>query len=712
MAFDCAAGSDLGQIKFDFVGHLTVVLDSSGSTLVDLGSIEQSFPVPVIYNVVGGQAVLLPFQESASLSNISGSDTAIYEYSLPVVEPDSSMETVVLFGTGSESVERASGPEGLCWSTYYGGNRFDGVNESAKDDWDNYYVTGWTRSNIYSFPHGTGGPIVFNYGDYYATTSQFDSDEKLIWTTYLGAGHSTLIYSKALAIKEGSHSPIYFGGLVAGFNQNMFTTAPTGAYLDYSQSILPRSFICRLRMNGYMDWSTYWGNNTTLEGMTISVRRLVLTGGTRSVLPLPTNPAPYPATYLPPQPNIVDAGDAYVAAFDYFERTNWVTYIGGESGEGGYDVRCATNGDIYVYGATQSAHFYTHYRNGAYNQQTYGGGGYYFMDAFIARFSDDYEILWCSYFGGAESEEASKNGLAVSPQKDEVYIVGTVRNAQPAPSGFPLHPHANGLAYFDGTKDPGSNGYIAHFRGGSDELVWCTYFGDNTNFHSLETVTADKAGLIYVGGETASPNMLIMQSAYYPYYQAAIEPNDGVDNDGFIAMFKPFDDVMNWCTYFGGKAGILPEFLTTLVAKENALFAGGRTTKYSDLGSYFPLQYNGIPGSFYQDLFGDIVNPTADGFLSKFCTVSYFAPELSEVPPVLNRIEGISHWVHGGQLFIGPVEKNLQVQMLSCDGRTLWEGRTTRAENKVTLGIPISGLASGIYIVRIGNMETFKFFRP
>ena len=109
----------------------------------------------------------------------------------------------------------------------------------------------------------------------------------------------------------------------------------------------------------------------------------------------------------------------------------------------------------------------------------------------------------------------------------------------------------------------------------------------------METVAIDEAGLVYVGGETASPNMPVMPSTNYMYYQSTIEPNDGLDNDGFIAMFKPFDDVMNWCTYFGGNAGSLNEYLNTLTTKEGALFAAGRTSKYSDLASYFPLQYNG-----------------------------------------------------------------------------------------------------------------------
>lgn len=692
------------------------MLDAEGNAMLDMNMGELMMPAPLIYKVVGNNAIDLPEQSPATIEEVADVDgQEAVEYEVPDVQTDPTKPTVLLFSEEVPEVERGGGVNGLCWSTYYGGNRQDNATESAKDWKNNYYVTSSTKSNPSTFPSQLGGPTIYSNGTYYATLSQFDDEEHLLWTVMLGGGLNTLVNPMALAVRDFSSPHIYIGGHVSGWAPNLFTYLPVGssAYFDNTPtSGASNGFICRFTEFGFIQWSTYWGGKTTIYGMAISDRRLLVTGGTYELLPTPVVAPPLGATSLPAHPTIALTGDAYVCAFNLADRTNWLCYLGGTAGESGYDVRVQGE-NIYVLGQTQSADFPTLALTGAFNDNTYGGAPN--TDGFIGQFNNNFTNLWSTYFGGTDWEESGYNGLAISPLNGDVYVVGNVRVASPQPSGFPLQPHANGLAYFDGTLDPARNGFIAHFRGGTNALRWCTYFGNYDWFHYLEAVTVDKSGYVYIAGGTASPNLPVMSSTNYPYYQASIEPDDGVDSDAFLAMFKPIDDVMNWCTYFGGNAGISQERIRALLAKEGALFAAGGTSKYTNVASYFPLQSNGIPGSFYDDIFGDLVSPTLDVFLTKFCTPWSDIDdggEKSLSPQGGFDALGFRCWLTDDMLNIQGAGEGGILQCFAADGRLVLEHRllTTSAPSIQT--VATGGLRPGLYTVVLSSGQRSNFIVP
>lgn len=712
IAFACAPGSDPSVIKFRYAGQEDAALDSEGNALLDLGYGDMIMSAPMIYKVVGNTTVVLAEEGPATIEEVNGGDAV--EYTVPEVETDPAKPTVLLFSEEMPEVERGGGVSGVCWSTYYGGNRLDYISESAKDRYNNYYVTGWTRSNPQTFPTGIGGPIVYSPGSYYGTLSQFNDEERLIWTSMIGGGLNTLTYPMAMAVRDATSPTIYIGGHASGPAPNLYTVLPVGSSAYFDNTPTPNSingFICRFNEIGGLQWSTYWGGRTTIFGMAISDRRLLVTGGTYDPLPIPVVAPPLGATSWPAQPTITTTADAYVCAFNHIDQTHWLCYLGGSAGESGYDVRCE-GANIYVYGQTQSPDFPTVPLPGAFNDNSFGGPP--MVDAFLVRFNSNFTNLWSTYFGGSNWDEAAWNGLAISPLNGDVYIVGTVRMPQGS-SGFPLQPHANGLAYFDGVVDPGNNGFIAHFNGSTSALVWCTYFGNYDWFHFMEAVTVDKWGMVYVAGETASPNMPVLSSTNYTYFQPAIEPNEGQDNDAFLAMFKPVDDVMNWCTYFGGNAGIIPERIRTLVAKEGALFAGGFTSKFNNLSSYFPLQDNGIPGSFYDDIFGDLVNPTQDVFLTKFCTPwsnLVDGDEKSRTPEEGFNAHGFMCWLVDGILNIPGVGEGCIARCIAVDGRLVLEQRLFSTSVSSIQTLSVGHLNPGLYTLVLSSGQSGKFLIP
>ena len=714
IAFACAPGSDPNRIKFKYVGQQVAFLDGEGNTLLDANGGELMMPSPLIYKVVGNTAIDLPEQAPATLEDVAdvAGEEAV-EYTVPEVVTDPTKPTVLLFTEENPAVQRGmGGGSDLCWSTYYGGNRQDWVKTSAKDWKNNYYVVGWTKSEPFTFPGGPGGPTVYLSGTYYGTISQFNYEERLNWTSMLGGGLNVLTYPEAIAVKNYSSPEVYIGGNLWNNVPNLFTFLPLGssAYFDNSPNTSgTNSFICKFNEIGQLRWSTYWGDKTRIHGMDISDRRLVITGHTMASLPTPIIPAPTSATSWPPQPTMTTTGDAYVYGFDALDRTQWRCYLGGSSAEIGYHLK-VRGSDIYVLGSTTSSNFPTLIQPGAFNDNTYAGGG----DLFLARFNNQYMCRWSTYFGGAGAETVPFDNLAVSPLNGDVYLVGTLNDPALPSTGFPLQPHANGLAYFDGTLGPGRNGFIAHFNGVNNALKWCTYFGNYDYEHHLKAVTVDESGLVYIAGETASTNLPITTSTMFFWNQPTITPNDGLDNDGFLAMFKPVDDVMEWCTYFGGNAGSLPERIHTLVAKEGALFAAGVTSKYTNLASYFPLQYNGIFGSFYVDYFGDLASPTYDGFLTKFCTPwsGMVAGGEKSLEPTDAQDVPFDVWWTDGNLNIQGLSDGGLVQCYSTDGRLV---KVDYLQPGHLAGLQVLGLGNlppGIYVLVAASGERSKFLVP
>lgn len=713
IAFACAPGSDPDVIKFQYVGQQNAMLDGNGNAILagDVG--ELMMPAPIIYKVVGNTAIDLPETAPASMEEVpdmAGQEAV--EYEVPEVTTDPTKPTVLLFSeVGMGAQGGMGGASDLCWSTYFGGNRTDWVTESGKDWLDNYYVTGHTRSAPFTFPGGPGGPNVLLSGTYYGTLSQFNNDERLMWTTMLGGGVNVMTYPEALAVRNTNSPEIYIGGNLFNGPPNFFTLLSPGspAYFDNTPSTSgTNSFICRFNVQGQVRWSTYWGERTQIYGMAISDRRLVITGGTFVPLPTPVISAPGGATSWPPQATLGSASDAYVYAFDPLDRTNWRCYLGGSSHDGGYDVRAKGN-SIYVLGTTQSTDFTTLNEPGAFNDNTFGGT----TDAFLARFSNTYTCRWSTYFGGTGNDMAARNGLAVSPLNGDVYIIGVLFNPPTTPTGFPIQAHANGVAYFDNTTGPGRNGFIAHFKGGTDGLVWSSYFGNYDHQHHLEAITIGDDGYIYIGGETASPSLPIMNSNMFYYNQSSINPDDGVDTDGFVALLKPVDDVLEWSTYFGGNAGNLPERVRTLVAKENSLFAAGTTSKLSNLASYFPLQNNGIPGSFYDDIFGNLTNPTHDVFLTKFCTpwsdLAGGGGEKSLIRPNEPANSSFHVWYGEGRVYARGLSEEGPVQCFSADGRSVGTHYVNAENPRDIFELSLGQLVPGVYVLVGPAGERTKF---
>lgn len=146
------------------------------------------------------------------------------------------------------------------------------------------------------------------------------------------------------------------------------------------------------------------------------------------------------------------AGDGFVAAYGNGSR-RWSSYLGGGAGD---EIRAACtgpDGSLYVSGNTSSDDFPC--EGGA---DTCKNGG---VDAFLARFSGEGQLLWSTFFGGDGDESVER----LAWDGDGLILLGDTNSSDlPTPGGY----------------DPGHNGgrdlFVARWSP-AGRLLWCSYFG-------------------------------------------------------------------------------------------------------------------------------------------------------------------------------------------------------------------------------------------
>lgn len=684
-AFVCAPGSDPTRLKLHFDGQSSLGVASDGSLRVGADLYPIRLPQAQAFEING--STLTP-------KNWVPNYTIGTDVTFQIGTYDTTKELLIFIGE-SMHAPPGGGIEGICWSTYFGGNKYDWIDESEKDVDDNYYVSGRTQSTILTFPQTPGNQII-TPGLRSAFVSKFSATEVLLWTALLGASGGSSTYSHGLTIREGPVRWIYMGGLTTG--NGLFTQAVGGAYLDATTAAgsYP-SFIAKFSNNGAIAWSTYWGNGlTNIQGLAISASRLVVVGGTQDVLPVPPTPLPPPATVYP-QNSTPGTSDAFACMFGVSDNLIWLTYLGGSNNESCMDVRAMGN-DFIVYGNTQSNNFPTlSLIAGAYMDASYNGQ----YDTFLGHFSVQAQHLWSTYFGSNNQEEAGLNGLAVSPYNKDIYIVGQtqgINNNLPITWQLPQ-------SYHDNVANTGRNGFIARFAGGSHALQWSTFFGSHTYFHFLPTVTVDEEGFAFVGGSTRDTQIPLLPSTYYLFNESTIFPNATIPCDGFVTMFKPAVDVQLWCTYFGGEAGPTDERINTLCAKEHSLFGAGMTSKWNNVNSYFPLEPSTNPNAYFDNSYNDISSYPADGFMTKFCSLYSKAMIPLDVDVPANASH-LFYLANGWFRLIGSGTGS-SIDIYDASGR-LCASAPVSWTGEGTTPFHVSGLSPGSYVISAQGIRAVK----
>ena len=252
----------------------------------------------------------------------------------------------------------------------------------------------------------------------------------------------------------------------------------------------------------------------------------------------------------------------------------WGTYFGGEWTDGLNDIVLDASGNIFSCGRSASVSNVA--TAGAY-QTTLSGT----IDAIIVNFNTSGGLIWATYFGGSDNEQAQSicidnDYLIIAGETNSTNNIATPGTFQQTFGGGPI----SGDAFVEKFNSSG-------FR------IWGTYYGGPEDENVGYTVTNNH---IYLCGSTASTSGISSPGSFQPVYGGSI-------TDAFLVKLDANGNRI-WGTYYGGSfvdgasyAGIL---------NDTIVFLAGQTASTNNIST---------PGSFQP-----VLNGIQDGFIASFDT--------------------------------------------------------------------------------------------
>ena len=395
------------------------------------------------------------------------------------------------------------------------------------------------------------------------------------YATYLGGTSDEVAYGIAVD-NEGN---IYLTGQTSSTDFPTTTDAYQTSHAGGTYDI----FLAKFNSSGTLVYSTYLGGTSTDSGRDITVDsegNVYLTGYTKST--------DFPTTTDANQTSNTGSYDIFLAKFNSSGNLVYSTYLGGTSGDYGYDIAVDSEGNVYLTGYTTSTDFPT--TTDAY--QTSNTGGY---DIFITKFNSNGTLLYSTYLGGTGTDYGS--GIAVD-NEGNVYITGQTTSTDfPVTTGA-LQTSNAGVDY---------DAFVSKLNANGTDLVYSTYLGGSAD-NSIETakdIAVDSDGNAYIIGYTNSSDFPITTTAYQTTNQG------GFMGDVILSKLNSDGTDLIYSTFFGGDRNDLGNAIT-IDSEGNVYFAG-----YTNSAS-FPVTsgaYQSVISSSYMEIFLaklDFVSPVAN----------------------------------------------------------------------------------------------------
>ncbi|HRO39048.1 MAG TPA: hypothetical protein PLV70_01710 [Flavobacteriales bacterium] len=686
IAFVINPGGDPKDIELQFEGQDHMDVDVYGNLKLLIADKWITIPQALAYQVAN-DGTILPVNWTATFNAYDGVGRAYFNFD--AYHPEKPL--VLLIGPHAMGGETEYQEDGLCWSTYYGGDRYDHPKDIKPDQLGNFYVAGRTESTWSSFPIVLGTSTM-THGRSLATLTKFNLDHYLLWTVYHGGNNPNFqrTSSSAIAIKHIEDQPhIYMVGTTE--SDGFLTHEKPGAYnLGSSDNITNKGFVAEYDQDGDLKWATYIGSQfTTVQSVDVRPTggNLIISGTTEGDLGLPN-----PLTNFTYQGN----GDAYVALFNAEDNVQWSAFYGGSGTESMALVRC--NDDrVLLAGNTQSPDIQTGGTAPNFIEPYHGG-----QDIFILQLSYAGVRQWATYFGGPSTDELAPQGLGLAK---DLYLTGKC--------GV-LNTMVNGTGWYDNTPN-GWNGFVARFRNGGNDPLWITYLGHGDN-HSPYCLHVNNIGELTVGGYTNDPQF---DPHYWPghYFQTEYNvdlpsgPDQGSPKaqDGFLVRFTEPQERM-WSTLFGGDAGGLaqPQNVVALHDIGGSIYAVGYTSMPADYpDNYFPLAGVENAGYFFNPEYNyqGLQGAYTDGFITEFCDQMF--TEVGEGPTAAHdNIHAL--WDAEGRISAWGLEDGSHtLRVLDAQGRLIAD-RTVGSRGGRTEPLALRLASSALYLLVVDNKHSIK----
>src|SRR5258706_230791 len=322
--FIVAPGADPKKIALGFKGADKLEIDAKGDLVLRAAGGEVRQHKPVVYQEIDGIRQEIDGGYVRKGANRVGFQLAAYDTSRPLI-----IDPLV-----------------LAYSTYLGGNGFDGASGIAVDRHGNAYVTGFTTST--NFPTTPGALETTFHGDsrfsHPFVTKLDSSGSRLIYSTYFGG--STSDASARIAVD--AHGNTY----VTGTTQSTDFPITAGAFQATLTGLFGNAFVAKLDRSGSeLLYSTYLGGTRFDSASDIAVDRFgsALVVGTTSSGDFPTTPGAFQPVFA--------GGDIFspLPSDAFLTKLNptgtglvYSTYLGGGGNDFGSGITLDALGNAYV----------------------------------------------------------------------------------------------------------------------------------------------------------------------------------------------------------------------------------------------------------------------------------------------------------------------------------------------------------------------------
>ena len=397
----------------------------------------------------------------------------------------------------------------LIWSTYYGGEGPTEFYDIKTDNQNNIIAAGYTFSN--SNIATPNSHQEFKGGDENdGFLVKLNSDGERLWSTYYGGIGQDVIKT----VSTDNSNNIYIAG-DTGSEENMISAnAFDNDFTNNSGLYANEGFIAKFDQNGNRKWGTYYGgsgrdvissmeigndSNIYIIGYTSSETDIATSGSYKQELSLNNGSS--------------ERTDSFIAKLNSDGNRIWGSYFGGTGIDWGYDITTDKSNNIIISGTTQSDSGIAF--NNAH-QSKFGG----YWDDFLAKFTENGELLWSTYYGGSQGENYV-NCAVTTDLDNNIFLTGGTSSSSNIAS--PNSYQEDFVGY--------ENAYLVKFNE-LGERIWGTYYGENQAFGTDVKVVGEA---VYVFGVTSSNTGIASEGAY----QTEV---NGIDS--FIVKFSECENLI------------------------------------------------------------------------------------------------------------------------------------------------------------------------
>jgi PKD repeat protein/methionine-rich copper-binding protein CopC len=334
-------------------------------------------------------------------------------------------------------------------------------------------------------------------------------------------------------------NPTWTYNSAGSYTVNLTVTGPGGVDTETKSN-----YIAVIPAN----YSTYLGGDTNDDGYAITVDsqgNIYITGQTAS------NDFPTTANAFQPT-NSGNGYDVFVAKFNSAGALVYGTFLGGSVGtECGRSIAVDDDGYIYITGDTSSTNFPV--TPGAV--QTIKQNNNYYSDPFVAKFSPDGGLVYCTYLGGNIASTAERGTGIATDNEGNAYITGYVTTGFPTTTGAYQTTNSGGVDAFVTKLDP------------LGALVYSTYLGGTSSDYGY-AIALDSQNNAYITGNTGSANFPTTPGAYQ-----TTKASTGTGADAFITKLNTDGTGLIYSTYLGGTSSDYG-YAIALDSQNNAYITG------------------------------------------------------------------------------------------------------------------------------------------